>query len=138
MPRGTQRNGDTDGSNFRGRATKDGYKVHRSAEFAGWVNASIPDANRVDFEEFETSSRCIEAFDHVGKSHIRTSVVWDIKDQCYVANAFHMDEASPSGGLMVSARSTTALRALMKLLYLIIEIIPEDWSELLSRAKTDW
>jgi len=138
MPRGNSRNGDTDGSNYRNRQTKDGYKVHRSAEFSGWVNASIPDANRADFEEFETSSRCIEAFDAIGKSHIRTSVVFDLKDQCYTANAFHMDEAHPSGGLMVSARSTTALRALMKLLYLIIEVMPEDWTELISRAKSDW
>lgn len=138
MPRGNNRTGDTDGSNFRSKQTKDGYKLHRSAEFSGWVNASIPDANRADFEEFETSSRCIDAFDAVGRSHIRVSTVFDVKDQCFVSNAFHMDETTASGGLMVSARSTTALRAQMKLLYLITEIMPEDWTELLSRAKTDW
>lgn len=138
MPRGNARNGDTDGSNFRNRGTKEGFKQHRAAEFAGWVNASIPDAHRADFEEFETSSRCIDAFNAVGKAHIRVSTIWDIKDQCFVANAFHMDETSPSGGLMVSARSSTALRALMKLLYLITELMPTDWSELLSSAKNEW
>lgn len=138
MPRGNNRNGDTDGSNFRPRPTKDGYKTHRSAEFSGWVNATIPDANRPDYEEFETSTRCVEAFDAIGKMHVRLSCVFDLKDGCFVANAFHMDEATASGGLMVSARSSSALRALTKLAYLITEVMPEDWTELLSRVKTDW
>lgn len=138
MPRGSNRSGDTDGSNFRSRQTKAGFKTNRAAEFAGWVNASIPDANKDDFHEFETSERCLKAMNEVGSNHIRLSVVFDLQDGVYVASAFHMNEASPSGGLMVSQRSPDALRALMKLVYLITELMPLDWSELLSARKNEW
>lgn len=138
MPRGQQRTGDTDGSNRSRKPTRAGYKPHRQAEFQGWVNISIPETSKAAFAEFEQSAAFIDALDLIGRDHIRLSVVQEYGEESYVASAFHMDETKPSGGLMVSQRSGSALRALAKLAFCIIELMPDDWGELAGTGKADW
>lgn len=138
MARTGYRKGDTDGDTRPFRGNRAGRAAHRNAEFAGWVNVSIPDASRPAFTEFEGSAAFVDALDIIGKHNIRLSLIQEAGTEDYMASAFCMDETSPSAGLMVSQRSASALRALAKLAFCIVELMPEDWGELVSRGKADW
>jgi hypothetical protein len=138
MPRGANYNGNSQRVARQETAKKQGFKTHRSAEFSGWVNVNISETAKAAFQEFEQSVACLDAMDIVCKRNIRISVVQEAGEEGYVASAFYMDESAPSAGLMVSQRSGSAFRAVAKLAYCIVELMPDDWSELLTQGKADW
>lgn len=138
MPRAKGGYENVDGKNRGPRQQKAGYKAHRSAEFSGWANVNIADADRARFAEFETTTAFPDAVDFIAHKNIRLSMVQEAGEDAFMATAFCMDEAHPSAGMMVSQRSSSALRALAKLAFCITELMPDDWTELSSDGRTDW
>lgn len=127
MPRGKQRTGDTDGQNRNRRPVGRGFKPHRQAEFAGWTNINIPQASREAFEEFAQSIAFTDALGAMANKHMRISLINEYDTDDFVASVFVMDEQSVNAGLMVSQRSSDPMRALAKLAYAIVELLPAEW-----------
>lgn len=138
MPRAKGGYENVDGKNRAPRQQKAGYKAHRSAEFSGWANVTIPDSKRDLFAEFESTTAFPDAVDRITHKNIRLSMVQEAGEDAFMATAFCMDESHPSAGMMVSQRSSSAVRALAKLAFCITELMPDDWTELAGSAHTDW
>jgi len=138
MARTGYRKGDTDGDNRPFRGNKVRRTAHRNAEFSGWVNINIPETSRAAFTEFEGSTAFVDALDIIGKHNIRLFLIQEEGTDGFMASAFKMDETRDDGGLMVSQRSGNSLRALAKLAFCIVELMPDDWTELVTQGRADW
>lgn len=138
MPRGTQRPiDDTDGSNRVPRKAKQGSFRPR-AEFAGWINASIPFADKDKVSEFGKTQQYADAFEDVVRGGHKITVSYDDEQGVFVAASFQTDTRQPTAGLMVSQRSDAIWRALLKLIYVHSEILPADYSGLAGGASDAW
>lgn len=128
MPRGRSfDNGEPAGRHRKVVKTPSG--IQRSADFVGWINVNIPKADQASVDEFSTSPEFVDALGLLLRSHHRLTLIWNERDECYQANSFCMNEQSPNAGLMISARSTDASRAVVKLVYIHDRLLPEDYSQ---------
>lgn len=136
MPRG--RGEDTDGGgNTRRPQKRKVVGVQRNADFAGWINVNIPKDHKPLVEEFGASTAFPDALMHVLANHHRITLIWNEKEECFQANSFCMDETSPNGGLMVSARSDDPSRAIVKLMYIHDALLPADYSNA-GEERSNW
>jgi hypothetical protein len=136
MPRA--RGNDTDGGGEQpSRRKKRPEGVQRTADFAGWINVNIPKADKPAVDDFGASTQFPDALDALLKTHHRITLVWNLKDECFQANSFCMDEGSPNAGLMVSARSDDPSRAVVKLAYIHDALLPDDYSDA-GEERSDW
>lgn len=136
MPR--SRVDDTDGGGKGGHNKKRGNEqVQRNALFAGWINVTIPQSDRLLVDEFGTSTELTDALVSLLNAHHRLTLIWNVKEECFQANSFCMDETSANAGLMVSARSDDPIRALVKLVYIHDHLLPADYSSA-GDERSNW
>ena len=106
--------------------------------FAGWVNYAIPAAQQGTFEDWAASTAVWPALDDFIASQHRISVSHDHEQEVYVASAMCRNPNSANVGMMTSQRSTSAARAIFKLVYAITELMEDDWAQHAEAAKNDW
>jgi hypothetical protein len=107
------------------------------AEFRGYVNFDWNDAQKERFAvwalEFDFWSQ-LDAQTNKGR---RIAVGFDAYHQCQVASCFERDVTSPNAGYICTARGVDASTAISRLLFLISELMPEEWIKPQQRSKSD-
>lgn len=138
MPRSKAPSGqDTDGRN-RAPRKQGGRNYKPRAEFAGWVNVSIPLGDKGKVDEYNASPEYANDFSDVVSGGHKITVAWDAENECFVATTFMTDVDNPCAGLMVSQRSADIWRALVKLVYCHSQILPVDYSDMAGAGGGDW
>ena len=138
MPRGKTPSGiDTDGRNRPNR--KQGRAVYKQrAEFSGWVNLTIPAADKAKVDEYNASAEYAHDFHDLVQGGHKITLAWDSDNECFVATTFMTDPEHACAGLMVSQRSSDLWRALVKLVYGHSQLLPPDYSDLAGNGGNDW
>jgi hypothetical protein len=108
------------------------------AEFAGWVNCSLGTTHKEAYENWLRSAEALTDFQAVVDNFYRLTVGIDVKNDAYVANAFMRSTRSPHAGKMTSQRSADPYTALMKLVFAISHVMPENWQQLSEGENADW
>jgi hypothetical protein len=107
------------------------------AEFRGYVNFEWTDAQKEAFAvwalEFDFWSQ-LNAQTERGR---KISVGYDAYHHCQVASCFERDIASPNAGYICTARGVDSSTAISRLLYLISELMPDEWAKPQQRVKSD-
>lgn len=139
MPRGNSRNTDSKGNTRSTSANnRRSSKTTTDALFAGWVNVTIPEATRPEFEAWAQTAAPQDALTALLRALHRVTLNYDPDAEVFVANSFCRDTYSSNAGIMVSQRSEDAFRALAKLLYVHDVLLPEDYSILLESQQSLW
>jgi hypothetical protein len=67
----------------------------------------------------------------------RITVQFDTYHSCEVASCFERDVASPNAGYICTARGLDAASAISRLLFLVSELMPNEWVKPKKRDKQD-
>lgn len=121
-----------------GKAYRSATEYGMAAEFSGWVDCTLTQAHRTDFDVWLRGASVDADFQAVSDAHYRLSVGEDLKTGGYVASAFMRLESSPQAGKMTSQRSSSPVVALYKLIYAIRYVMPTDWTALTRADDGGW
>jgi len=107
------------------------------AKFAGYVNFEWNDLQKEAYAVWADKFNFWSELDAQTEKYRRISVGWDAYHQCYVASAFERDADSPNAGYICTARGVDSSTALSRLLFLISELMPDEWVKPQSKPKQD-
>lgn len=110
-----------------------------NAEWKGYINYEWTDAAKERFAVWLDETNIFDDLDaHAAKGR-KITVGFDAYHKCMVASCFERDANSPNAGYIVTARGAQAATALARLLYLISEEMPVEWSKpALSVPEDKW
>jgi hypothetical protein len=99
------------------------------AEWKGYINYEWSDAAKERFAVWLDETNLFSELDaHAAKGRKFTQG-FDAYHKCMVATCFERDETSANAGYIVTARGIDATTAFARLLYLISEEMPHEWSK---------
>ena len=107
------------------------------AKFVGYVNFEWSDVQKEAFGIWVLKFNFWDELNAQTAKYRRISVGWDTYHQCYVASAFERDTDSPNAGYICTARGVDAATAVSRLLFLISELMPDEWVKPQSKPKQD-
>jgi len=133
----TQKNSYKSDRNYRHTGKKPLTDNRWAAEFVGWVNMEIADDQRSEFELWAQGTDVWGLLDTYTATGHKFTTSYDDANVAHVASVFCRNETSPNAGLMVSQRSGSVGRALLKLLFLL-EGRPDAWGAVATPKARDW
>lgn len=108
-----------------------------NAEWKGYINYEWSDAAKERFAVWLDETNIFDELDaHAAKGR-KFTTGFDAYHKCMVATCFERDANSPNAGYIVTARGKTASIAQARLLYLICEEMPVEWSKPAVNAPED-
>lgn len=116
---------DKAGRGYRKSASgKDRY----SADFTSFVNVSLSDHDKSEFETWSRTAALPEVMELQAQSGIKFGVGWDFKSGCGLATAMCRDTESVNTGRIVSARGADLNTALWRVVFLVECYLGDDWA----------
>jgi len=107
------------------------------AEWKGYINYEWSDAAKERFAVWlDETNLFVEMDKHAALGRKFTSG-FDAYHKCYVSTCFERDTTSVNAGYIVTARGMDATTSLARLLYLISEEMPVEWSKPSVSAPAD-
>jgi hypothetical protein len=107
------------------------------AEFKGYVNFEWSDSQKEAFGVWALEFNFWDEFNAQTAKGRRITTGYDPYHQCQVASCFERDIDSPNAGYICTARGLDGSTAISRLLYLISELMPDEWVKPTQRAKSD-
>jgi len=99
------------------------------AEWKGYINYEWSDAAKERFAVWLDETNLFNELDaHTAKGR-KFTTGYDAYHKCMVATCFERDINSPNAGYIVTARGKEASTAQARLLYLISEEMPHEWTK---------
>lgn len=106
--------------------------------FAGWANYTMGAEEKQPFEAWLQTDAFSLDTDALVENGLKLSVGLDKDNRTYVASAFDRSLVSGNAGMMTSQRSSSALRALAKLVYCVRYLMGEDWERWTQVERDNW
>ena len=107
------------------------------ADFKGYVNFEWTDDQKEAFSIWALEFNFWDELNaQTGKGR-RITTGYDAYHNCQVASCFERDINSPNAGYICTARGLDAATAVSRLLYLISELMPDEWIKPKSKPKQD-
>lgn len=129
--------GDTDGKAQPARKSG-GLGARFNAEFKGYINLDLSDADKERFGFWITSPEATEMFDAAVTDGVNISVKIDPKGTGFIASATQRREDSPNAGLCVTARARAPELAMWRVVFcLALLYAGGDWESTQPRANPD-
>lgn len=136
MPRARTADAANHGTDREKRKGKRGDRY--AAPFSGWCNYTPKDDDREAFERWYEAGLFYVALEDTILNGLKYSLTYQWDESCFIATAFQRDAESVNAGVMISARSSDAHRALCKLVWTILILLPAEWP-LAGRGRTaEW
>lgn len=107
------------------------------AKFAGYVNFEWSDVQKEAFSVWAIEFNFWDELNAQTSKGRRISIGYDAYHQCQVASCFERDADSPNAGYICTARGVDGSTAISRLLYLISELMPDEWVKPKSKPKQD-
>lgn len=109
------------------------------AKFAGWVNVTLTDTQKSQFEDWTASENWgdyLAAHEQLGITH---TIKWQPEENCFLAKAYMADPKHVSGGFAVTMRAKDPSTALARVVYVVETILGTDWKRYaVTKKPTDW
>lgn len=87
------------------------------AEFRGYVNLNLSSAEKELFDEWADTDAPLSVLDATITDGVHLSLRIDRKGECFLASATQRNRASENAGLVVTARASSPVKALMRVLF---------------------
>jgi len=108
-----------------------------NAEWKGYINYEWSDAAKERFAVWLDETNIFDELNsHTAKGR-KFAQGFDAYHKCMLATCFERDAKSVNAGYIVTARGSDAATALARLLYLISEEMPHEWSKPSAIANED-
>lgn len=128
---------DTDGADKRVRKPSTLVKSWDAA-FRGYINLNLTQQEKDAFEKWAASASYWEALEFNTSDGVNLSIKWVVREECFLASGTQRREDSPNAGLVVTARASSAGKALGRLLYCLTLLNRhERWEETQPLADPD-
>lgn len=112
----------------------DGY----DADFRGYINLSLSDADKAHFDDWWAGSEPWETLEAVTADGVNLAIKKDPRSEGFLASATQRRRGSPNAGLCVTARGRTAAIAWGRLLFsLWVLSAKESWEATQPMADPD-
>lgn len=118
-------------------SSEDTSKLHWKAAFRRYINYTPSDAQKEEFASWADDTNLYDLLEFHAKLGRQISVSYDLRNSCYQATCFERAEESVNAGYIATGRGGTPATALLRLLWYVTEIFPDDWNELISPTIKD-
>lgn len=108
------------------------------AMFSGWVNVTLTAADANEFDAWLNTGGLWSVFEAACDAGLKLTLTRQWNEGVYLASVFQRDTEHVNAGLMVSARSSTAARALAKVLWVCEYKLPGEWPRSQGRPSDSW
>lgn len=109
-----------------------------NADFRGYINVDLTDAQKASFAEWSESASIWDVFGAAVDDGVNIAVKKDPKSDAYVASATQRRESSPNAGLCVTARAGEPVKAWLRLLFVLAYLgRHERWEDTQPMADPD-
>jgi len=109
--------------------TSDPLVSRLKAEWKGYINYEWSDAAKERFAVWLYETNILSELDSHAAKGRKFTTGYDAYHKCMVATCFERDAASVNAGYIVTARGQNGSTALARLLYLISEEMPHEWTK---------
>lgn len=108
-----------------------------NASFNGFVNITLTEEQKTAFGDWSPSAPWVEILSDLSDDGVVFSLKKDFKGDTYMASLTQRREDSENAGLCVTARSSDAGVAMLRILYIASQILPTAWREAEEERKED-
>lgn len=109
-----------------------------AAPFTGWVNYDLSEEDHKNFEGWLSTHDVWVIMAGLCERGYKFTVSREFSQAGFLATVIQRDIQDVNAGLMVSARSSDAARALAKLIWVVDARLPEKWSVSVRQGHFDW
>lgn len=111
--------------------------IRYSAEFVGFVNVSLTDEEKAEYEDWSVDANLWAWLNEVAADGGVVSIKLDPKSGGFMAALTHRRVGGVNEGRCVTMRSKDAAVALMRLMFVCETKLPERWSDYLQERGGD-
>jgi hypothetical protein len=134
----TRKVDDTDGGYGKSNAKRNKVGALDDAEFKGYINVNLTDAQKASYPAWAASVSYWEALQVFAEAGVNLSLKRERKSQGFLASGTQRDPANVNAGLCVTARASNAADALGRLLFIITYLSRADrWEDTAPMSDPD-
>lgn len=107
------------------------------ATFRRYINYTPTDKQKEEFHSWADDENLYVLVEWQASLGRQFSVSYDPRAECFQATLFERDEESINAGYIASARGQTAALAMLRVLWYVTVVFPDDWNALISPTAKD-